>query len=193
MNQNNLEVQNLTGLLEKLSKVKLVVLDIDGTITDGSLYYSKNGLELKKFNVKDGLAITLLRFIGIDVLFLTSEKSEIIDARANKLKIEYVIQNTHNKLVELTNFISGKGISFSEVLYIGDDINDFEAMGEVGVSACPNNSSTYIKDVSDYVSQFAGGEGAVREIIELLMEAKGQDILSVYKNFKLKIEYNHQN
>lgn len=170
-----------------LEKIKIVVFDVDGTLTDGSLFYSKNGLELKKFNVKDGLAITLLRFLDIKTIFLTSENSEIIDARAKKLKIDYVIQNTHNKLVDLKILLDEINADILDVLYIGDDINDLEAISEVGFSACPIDASDYIKDVVNYISPIAGGNGAVRDIIEQLMIAKNTDISQVYIESKLNI------
>lgn len=176
-----------TDLKNKLSNIKLVVFDVDGTLTDGGLFYSKNGLELKYFNVKDGLAVTLLHFIGIKTVFLTSENSQIIVSRAKKLKIDYVIQNTHNKLVDLMKLVYENELDLSNVMYIGDDINDLDAIKEVGFSACPNDASEYIKDCVDFISTKNGGFGAVREIIEMFFESKNTNILEVYNQHKLSI------
>lgn len=174
-------------LVDKLSKIKLVVFDVDGTLTDGGLFYSKNGLELKYFNVKDGLAVTLLHFIGLKTVFLTSENSPIIVSRAKKLKIDYVIQNTHNKLVDLMKLVYENELDLSNVLYIGDDINDLDAIKEVGFSACPNDASEFVKSCVDFISSKNGGYGAVREIIEMFLESRNTNILEVYNQHKLSI------
>lgn len=173
--------------IDLLKNIKVVVFDVDGTLTDNSLYYSKDGLELKKFNVKDGMAISLLKFIDIKTIFLTSENSEIINSRAKKLKIDFVIQNTHNKFEDLTKLYKTNNLRFDETLFLCDDINDLETIDEVKFSASPNDASQIIKEKVNYVSNLNGGMGFAREIIELLITSKGLNLYDIYKMSKNKL------
>lgn len=173
--------------IDLLKNIKVVVFDVDGTLTDNGLYYSKNGLELKKFNVKDGMAISLLKFIDIKTIFLTSENSEIITSRAKKLKIDFVIQNTHNKLDELTQLYLKNNLSFDETLFLCDDINDLETAEKVRFSASPNDASHFIKNKVNFVSNLNGGMGFAREVIEYLFISKGYDLHDIYKISKKQL------
>lgn len=170
--------------IDLLKNIKVVVFDVDGTLTDNSLYYSKNGLELKKFNVKDGMAISLLKFIDIKTIFLTSENSEIIDSRAKKLKIDFVIQNTHNKLEDLTQIYIKNKLNFEETLFLCDDINDIETLQKVKFSASPADASIFVKKKVNYVSKLNGGMGFAREILEFLFLSKGFNLYDTYKMSK---------
>lgn len=160
----------------KLKKIELVVLDVDGTLTDGKVYYSKNGEELKRFSIRDGMGIELLRKGDIISAILTSESSPIVSARANKLKIENVILGSRNKKQDLINLSEKLNIDIDKIAFVGDDVNDLQAMQKAGFSACPADSAEAIKDIADYVSTKNGGDGAIREIAELILVSQNKSI-----------------
>lgn len=146
--------------------IKLIVMDVDGTLTDGKIYLSNNGDEYKAFNVKDGYAIKKVRESGIITCILTGRKSNCVSFRGKELNVDYVIQGSSDKVFSLNALIDSLNISYDEVLYIGDDMNDFDCMKKCSYKACPNDASIEIKKISNYVSSKNGGEGAVRDIIE---------------------------
>ncbi len=156
---------------EKLSKIKALVIDIDGTMTDGSMYYDMRGEVFKRFNVKDGMGITLLKKAGFLTAFLTSESTPINDKRAEKLKIDIVIQASRNKTEDLGLIAKRLGIELNEIAYIGDDVNDLHAMKLAGFSAAPSDSYHLIKKNVDYICENMGGHGAVRELCEMILIA----------------------
>ncbi len=156
-----------------MKEIKLAVLDVDGTLTDGKIYIDNNGVESKAFNVKDGMAITQWIKADLDVVIITGRRSEIVEIRAKELGIKDIYQGIHAKKEKLIEVLEEKNIKLSEVVYIGDDINDLEVMKSVGYAACPRDAVKQIKKASNLVSEYNGGEGAVREILELLMEEKG--------------------
>lgn len=164
-------------LKEKLSKIKLVVFDIDGTLTDGSIYYGHEGEMFKRFGARDGMAITLLRKNNIKTAFLTSEESEINIKRANKLKVDKIVQLSHNKSGDIKKICSELDVELYECGFVGDDINDLHAMKIVGFSGAPSNASTPILQTVDFVSKFEGGFGAVREIAEMLLISQDKSII----------------
>ena len=120
-----------------LSKIKLIVLDVDGTLTDGGVYIDSNGVETKKFNIKDGAGIVLAEKAGIEFMILTGRKSYCVEKRAEELKIKYVFQGIMDKLKYLNNFLQEHDLSPEQVAYMGDDVNDLECMQYVGFTACP--------------------------------------------------------
>lgn len=147
-------------------KIKMVVSDCDGCLTDGGMYYSEKGDELKKFNTRDGMALSRLRERGIIVGIITGEIRELNKRRAKKLNMNFIEEGVKDKAAVLRRICEEYGIMLDEVLYVGDDINDVEVMKIVGVAACPADASSEVKDVADYVAKRCGGNGAVREIIE---------------------------
>jgi YrbI family 3-deoxy-D-manno-octulosonate 8-phosphate phosphatase len=164
-------------LKEKLSKIKLMVFDIDGTMTDGTINFGHDGEIFKKFGAKDGMAITLLRKYNIKTAFLTSEESEINIKRANKLKVDKLVQGSHNKTGDIKIICEHFNLELFECGFVGDDINDLHAMKIVGFSGAPKNSSTPILETADFVSQFNGGMGAVREISEMVLLSQNKPII----------------
>jgi N-acylneuraminate cytidylyltransferase len=170
-------------LNEKLKKVKLLVMDVDGVLTDSGMYYNEKGEELKKFSTRDGMGITLLRINGIKTAIITSENSPIARARANKLKIDYVILNNKNKIEALKELLEQSNVDKSECAYMGDDINDYEAMQHIEVSACPSDSVDSIRNAATYICAHDGGKGAVREFAELILKSKNIEIKSI-KNWE---------
>lgn len=149
--------------------IKLFVTDIDGTLTDGGMYYDARGDAMKKFNTQDGMAITNLGLHGIPIVFITGEESQININRANKLGVSCVIAKSYDKLKDLTALCEQNGISLSDVAYIGDDINDINLLMNVGICACPSNASPKVKEIPNIIKlNSKGGEGAVREFIDTI-------------------------
>ena len=155
-----------------LSNIKLVILDVDGTLTDGGVYIDSNGVESKKFNIKDGAGIVLAQQAGIEFMILTGRKSYCVEHRANELKIKYVFQGIADKLSHLQQFLSQQGLSPNNLAYIGDDVNDIECMHIVGVTACPADAVEEVRQQCDFVSRYNGGQGAVREVCDMIRKRK---------------------
>lgn len=150
-------------------KIKAIIMDVDGTLTDGGIYLDSNGNEMKKFNVKDGYAISkILPENDIIPIILTGRESEIVKLRCAELRIKYIIQGSKDKVKDMLNILKKLSVSLEEAMYIGDDLNDLECMKLVGVCACPGDAVQDIKKISKYVATSNGGYGAVREIIENL-------------------------
>jgi len=153
--------------------IKLFATDVDGVLTDAGMYYDNNGNELKRFNTHDGMAFKILKEKGICTAMITSEKTNIVKRRANKLQVDYLFQGVkgREKLEVLEKICIEKNMSLSEVAYIGDDINDYQALSSVGFPACPNNAITKIKNIEGikHLSK-SGGDGAVREFVDLLLK-----------------------
>jgi YrbI family 3-deoxy-D-manno-octulosonate 8-phosphate phosphatase len=153
-------------------QIKLFLSDVDGTLTDGGMYYSEKGDELKKFNTRDGMGFQLLREAGIKTGIITSENTQIVTNRAQKLKIDFLIQGKRDggKLAAAQEICNQLKITLNEVAYIGDDINCRELLEAVGVAACPANANIIIRNIpSIKIMTGKGGEGCVREFIEVLM------------------------
>lgn len=156
---------------EKLA-IKMFVSDIDGTLTDGGMYYSENGDEMKRFNTRDGMGFGMLRVAGIKTAIVTSEERELNRRRAEKMKIDYLVQGKRDggKLSAVSEIAKELGISLEEVAYIGDDVNCIDLLSSVGYAACPADACTKVKEVSGIsVMSKKGGEGCVREFVETII------------------------
>lgn len=154
-------------------QIKLFLSDVDGTLTDGGMYYSEKGDETKKFNTRDGMGFQILRKAGIKTGLITSEDTQIVTNRAKKLKIDYLVQGKQNggKLAAAQDICSQLGITLNEVAYIGDDINCFELLEAVGIAACPADANPIIKNIASIrIMTHKGGEGCVREFIEQIKQ-----------------------
>ncbi len=163
-------------LKEKLKKIKMLVMDVDGTLTDGRVFYSKNGEEMKAFSIIDGMGIQIFQDYGYLTAIITSETSQIVTARAMKLKINNVLLGSKDKRKDLTDLANELNLSLEEVAFIGDDIIDIPALKIAGFSACPANAVKYVRDNVDYICNRSGGNGAVRELIEMILEMQGKNI-----------------
>lgn len=163
-------------LKEKLKKIKMLVMDVDGTLTDGRVFYSKNGEEMKAFSIIDGMGIQIFQDYGYLTAIITSETSQIVTARAMKLKINNVLLGSKDKKKDLTDLANELNLSLEEVAFIGDDIIDIPALKIAGFSACPANAVKYVRDNVDYICSSPGGNGAVRELIEMILEMQGKNI-----------------
>lgn len=161
----------LSSKASNATKVKLFLTDVDGTLTDGGMYYSENDDELKKFNTRDGLGIRLLREAGIKVGIITSENTKIVANRAKKLNADYLYQGKIDggKLAIAQEICQKEGFSLNEVAYIGDDVNCIDLLKAVGFAACPADAQDLVKKVPNiHIMQKKGGEGCVRELADLL-------------------------
>lgn len=150
--------------------IKLVVLDVDGCLSDGKIYYDEKDNETKCFNVKDGLGIVWLINLGIKVAIITGRKSKIVEKRAKELRVNYLFQNEKDKLQKLNLILEKEKININEVAAIGDDFNDLRLLKSVGLSFCPNDAHEYIKSKVDIILAKNGGNGAVREMIDFILK-----------------------
>ncbi len=149
------------------SKIKFLVLDVDGVLTDGGMYYSNSGDEFKKFNTKDGMGIKLMIAKGVKVGFLSNGKNDIlINNRAKTLGVEYVYVGFEKKLTILNQWLQELNLAYENMAYIGDDVNDIEIMQNVHFTGCPCDAVAEVKGVAKYILDAKGGEGCVREFID---------------------------
>jgi len=161
--------KSIVGDIFDKNKYKMLLTDCDGCLTDGGMYYSENGDELKKFNTKDGMGFKLLRESGIIVGVITGENRVLNRRRFEKLKIDVAIHGCIDKVEAIKAICADKNIPLSQIIYIGDDVNDLEVMKMVGLSCCPADANCTVKAVADYVANAKGGEGVIREIVDYLL------------------------
>lgn len=154
--------------------IKLLVLDVDGTMTDGGIYYDATGNELKKFAVRDGAGILLARAAGIEVLICTGRACEALAHRARDLKIKYLYQDVQDKAAFLKQFLAEHNLQKEEVAYCGDDLNDLAAMALCGFVACPADAVQAVRAHVDYICPQKGGQGAVRGVVDQLLRREGR-------------------
>ncbi len=164
--------------------IKLIVLDVDGTLTDGKIIYTSNGDELKNFDVKDGLAIaTWTKKLGYKAAIITGRTSTLVERRAKDLGITHLYQGIHNKDEVLENILKEESLTWEQTATIGDDLNDFKMSKKAGLSFAPNNASIYLKDIVNIVCTKNGGDGAVREMVEYICKYDGieEDFIKVWQ------------
>lgn len=159
-------------LLHKCKKIKIVLTDVDGVLTDGGMYYTENGNVMKKFHVRDGMGVTLLRKKGIPTIIISKEKNVIVKKWATNMHIKKLYQGIVQKELILENICKTFKVSSSEIAYIGDDVNDTTLLEHVGLLATPSDGVKEAKDVSDYICNRSGGDGAFREFAELILRSK---------------------
>lgn len=164
------------------TNIKLLILDVDGVLTDGTLILNADGSESKCFNSLDGHGIKMWQRAGLKVAFLSGRKSEPTKLRAEQLQIEYVFEDCHLKLPVLENFLEQIGLTPEAVAYVGDDLTDLPVIRYVGFGATVANAVDEVKKYADYVTMRPGGRGAVREVIEyiLIETGKWQELLKRY-------------
>jgi len=164
----------LPSFIRALKRVRLVAMDVDGVLTDAGMYYSESGDELKKFNTRDGMGIKMLQAAGLVTAFITKEKTAIVERRGQKLAVPEVHQGIDDKLAVLTALAQKYGLSLDQVAYIGDDVNDLDALRAIGFSAAPADAMPSVLKSVHYICAKKGGEGAVREIADLILTASGK-------------------
>lgn len=167
---------SLNELRERAAKIKWFFCDIDGTLTDGCVYYSPEGELLKKFSLRDGTGFFLLKQAGIKTGFITTENSPIVEQRAKKLKIDKYIYGTHRKLEAMEEFVKHEGLSLENIAFIGDELNDVKLLKSCGLGVAVNDADKRARESSCIVCDKNGGQGAFREAVERLLVLKGFNI-----------------
>lgn len=158
---------------EAATRVRLLALDVDGVLTDGSIYYGNDGEELKAFSIKDGLGIKLLQRAGVEVAIITGRQSRIVARRASELGIDEVVQGREDKREALRELCRRKSLELSECAYMGDDLPDLGAILSAGLGMTVADACEAVTEAADWQSRYPGGRGAVREACEYLLEARG--------------------
>jgi len=155
--------------IEKCKKIRVILTDVDGVLTDGGMYYSGQGDVMKKFHTRDGMGVTLLRKSGFFTIIVTKEKNEIIKQWAKKMNVKKLFDGIIQKEMILDKVCKIFKISPDQIAYIGDDVNDIELLKRVGFSAVPFDATIDAKSSSDYICKKKGGEGAFRELADLIL------------------------
>jgi len=161
---------------ERARKIHMVVMDVDGTLTDGAMYYSAEGEAMKRFDTRDGMGLTLLRRAGYRLAIITSEQSQIAQKRAEKLRIDDVILGSHDKTTSLKELARKHSLALESIAYIGDDVNDEHVMSLCGLTACPSDAAAVIRNTAHVCCTSRGGHGAVREFAEMILTANGHPV-----------------
>lgn len=161
--------------LEKLRDIRLLATDVDGVLTDGGLYYTEDGQELKRFNVKDGQGIKQVLATGIPIAIISASASKATHHRAQKLGVDLVYTGVNDKLTCLVEVSKNLGLSLKDVAYVGDDINDLPVLENVGIPLTVSDGIEAAKALSYYTTKCKGGQGAIREICDLLLEVRKND------------------
>ena len=160
--------------MENLDKIKLLIMDVDGVLTDGSIIVNADGCEIKVFNVHDGHGIRLWQRAGFKTAIISGRTSEPTKVRAEQLEIEHVFENCHFKLPTCEKLLDDLGLLPENAAYMGDDLPDLPVMRYVGLGVAVANAIDPLKEYADYVTNKAGGDGAVREVIELILKETGK-------------------
>lgn len=167
-------------ILSKFKKIRCIVLDVDGVLTDGTIMVTESGEFLRSFNVKDGYAIQLAVKRGIKVFVISGGQSEGVFERMKRLGVDQIHLGISNKLSLLQKISSSEGLKPDEILFVGDDIPDLESMRWCGVSVCPADAAEDIKKISSFISPFKGGKGVVRDIIEKILKLQDNWVADKY-------------
>lgn len=155
-------------------KIKYLIIDVDGTMTDAGIYYDEHGNELKKFCTKDAAGFFAAKKTGIRIMVLTGRECAATTRRMTEMKVDYLVQNCKDKVTYLTQFMKDNGIRGEEIGYLGDDLNDLPSMKLCGFVGCPQDACIEVKERADYVSNVKGGCGAVRDMIEHMLRERGE-------------------
>lgn len=159
---------------QRAAGIRLACFDVDGTLTDGRLFFNEDGTEVKAFHVHDGQGLRLLEDSGITVALITARESRIVRSRGQDLRLKHVYTGVSDKLAQLKQICEAEGFSFSQVAYMGDDFPDLACLQSAGLSACPIDALPAIRNQVDWISDFAGGCGAARQFCDLLLQAQGK-------------------
>lgn len=163
-----------TQLKQRLKKIKLLINDVDGVLTDGGVYLNDNGMEGKRFNVLDGAGCALARLGGLQTAWVTARQSKLLARRAQECRISFLLQNQKKKLPALQQLLTQTGLATNEAAYIGDDLVDVPVMEQVGIAIAVPNAIAEVKRAAHFITKRPGGYGAVREVIELILKAQHQ-------------------
>jgi YrbI family 3-deoxy-D-manno-octulosonate 8-phosphate phosphatase len=155
--------------ISRLKKIKVLLTDVDGVLTDGGMYYTEAGLIMKKFNAKDGMGVNLLRAAGIKTGIVSADKTPIAKKRAEVLKLDFILYGVENKLEAVKKIIKETNLLPENFAFIGDDVNDLEVLNFVGLSICPNDAATKVRNECHIIAPQNGGEGVFRYITDLII------------------------
>jgi 3-deoxy-D-manno-octulosonate 8-phosphate phosphatase (KDO 8-P phosphatase) len=161
-------------LIEKMRKVKVLILDVDGVLTDGQIIISDDGQEAKGFHVRDGHGLKMIKRAGIEVMFLTGRKSRVVEHRARELGVDKVYQGALDKLAIFNEILAAGGLAPEQTAYMGDDVVDLPVLRRAGFSITVYDAHSEVLRVADLVTQNPGGRGAVREVCEMILKAQGK-------------------
>lgn len=164
---------NMQAVLDKASAIKLVVFDVDGVLTNGSLILGENGDEYKIFHAHDGLGLVMLREAGLSIAVISARSSPIVAERMAALGIEYVYQGQSDKQTAISKLMDTLAVSKNETAFVGDDLIDLAAMSRAGLAIAVANAQPLVLERADWITGKSGGRGAVREVCEMILEAKG--------------------
>jgi 3-deoxy-D-manno-octulosonate 8-phosphate phosphatase (KDO 8-P phosphatase) len=159
---------------EKLKHIKMILMDVDGVMTGGEIIYSSTGEELKVFNIHDGMGMAMARMAGLKTGIITGRMSEMVRRRAEELKVDAVVQGQIDKLAAYDDIKSRFNLTDAGIAFIGDDLVDLCILKRVGFSAAVADARQAVKNASDYVTVAAGGRGAVREVVDMILESQGK-------------------
>ncbi len=170
--------------IKRAGKIKMLILDVDGVLTSGEIIYGNDSLEIKKFNVHDGMGISMAKKSGILLGIITGRKSQAVQRRAEELGFDEIYQDNPIKIIAYEEIIKKRNLKNEEVMYIGDDLQDIPVLKRVGISCSVVNGVKEVKEIVDYVATKKGGDGGVREIIDWLLDSRGdkKKILDSYCN-----------
>ncbi|WP_370526966.1 3-deoxy-manno-octulosonate-8-phosphatase KdsC [Methylobacter sp. BlB1] len=176
------ETGQMQAVLEKAKKLKLLILDVDGVLTDGKLFFDNEGNEYKAFHARDGHGIKLLRQTGVEVAVISGRKSNSVALRMKSLGIEYVYQGHENKIAAFDEIIDKLRITPDQAAHVGDDLLDLPIMTRVGLAIAVDDANFAVKQHADWCTTLPGGHGAVREVCDLIMQAQGrfEDVVNAY-------------
>lgn len=163
----------MTNATGRAARVRMLVLDVDGVLTDGRLYYTDAGEEIKAFNIRDGLGIKLLQRAGVRVAIITGRDSSIVARRSSELGIQDVVQGREDKRAALLELCQRTGMAIEDCAYMGDDLPDLGAVIAAGLGMAVADASARVREAADWVSECTGGRGAVREACEFILAARG--------------------
>jgi 3-deoxy-D-manno-octulosonate 8-phosphate phosphatase (KDO 8-P phosphatase) len=163
----------MNNIKENLNKISTFVFDVDGVLTDGSVILMPDGEQVRTMNVKDGYAIQLAVKKGYKICIITGGDSQQVKERLLKLGVQDVYMKAHDKLDVFENYFYSNHLKYEEILYMGDDLPDYEVMKKVGYATCPADSAEEIKSISQYISPIKGGYGCVRDVVEQVMKIQG--------------------
>ncbi|WP_373523574.1 KdsC family phosphatase [Aquiflexum sp.] len=171
-------------LNQKAEKIKLIITDVDGVLTDGGIIYDDGGMEYKRFNVKDGFIVDPLRKNGILIGAITGRNSKVVENRCEELRFDFHYHGVRDKSQKLKEVLEVLEINLEEVAYIGDDLIDLPILQKVGFSACPADALPYVSEHVDFISSLQGGQGVFREVADLILHSKGllSPIINKYIN-----------
>ncbi len=172
-------------LKDKINKVKALVLDVDGVLTNGEIIYDSAGNETKIFDVQDGFGIVFFRKAGFKTAIITARSSEPVTIRAKDLKIDKVYQDAYPKITYFEKLVKEFDLTDNEICYVGDDLTDLQVLCKAGFSVAVSNADNEVKKIADYVTEKEGGRGAVREVVELILKTQGKWD-GIVKDFKEK-------